>query len=488
MGTRLSALDIAFLGLETQKTPVNVAGLQILAPPPGYQGNFVRDLLDQLADTQPQPPFNLKLNQSRLPWFPEWVIDKDFDLGYHVRHSALPRPGTEKDLLSLVARLHSRVMDRQRPLWEFHVIEGLADGNFAIYTKLHHSAVDGMGGIAMLEACFSRNPETPANAPWCPSRAQAQDTPPAGLYASLGELLSDARRHGETGLEIGKMLMGHGMKSLGLRPDDSPVPFTAPKSLFNVPISGARRLCVRTVSLKEVRSAGRVAGATMNDTVLGLCASALRRYLLEKNALPKETLIATVPVSVRQINRLGNQITYVGARLATHLDDPLARLQQIHASTTQAKQEVAEVSAAAATNFAMMAQGLVAVLSRLQLTEYVPPPANVLISNVPGPRRTLYFGGARLLASYPLSVLTDGQALNITVVSYCDSIDFGLMACRNAVPDVEKIGDYLLDAVEELKQATAGIELKAPAARAKQNLRRLRTADDGSSREHKSIS
>ncbi len=252
--------------------------------------------------------------------------------------------------------------------------------------------------------------------------------------------------------------MGHGMKSLGLRPADSPVPFTAPKSLFNVPISGARRLCVRTVSLKEVRAAGRAAGATMNDTVLGLCASALRRYLLEKDALPDETLIATVPVSVRQINRLGNQITYVGARLATHLDDPLARLQQIRASTTQAKQEVKDVSAAAATNFAMMAQGLVAVLSRLQLTEYVPPPANVLISNVPGPRRTLYFGGAQLLANYPLSVLTDGQALNITVVSYCDSIDFGLMACRNAVPDVEKIGDYLVDAVEELKQLAATIE------------------------------
>ncbi len=173
MGTRLSALDIAFLGLETQKTPVNVAGLQILAPPAGYQGNFVRDLLDQLADIPPAPPFNLKLNQSRLPAFPEWVVDKDFDLGYHVRHSALPRPGTQKDLLALVARLHSRVMDRQRPLWEFHVIEGLEDGNFAIYTKLHHSAVDGMGGIAMLEACFSREQDAPANAPWRPTRQLA---------------------------------------------------------------------------------------------------------------------------------------------------------------------------------------------------------------------------------------------------------------------------------------------------------------------------
>ncbi len=153
MAKRLTALDIAFLGLETQRTPVNVASLQILQIPPGYKGNFIRDLLGKLAELEPGPPFNLRLSRGNLMNMPHWQEDEHFDLSYHVRHSALPEPGDMNDLLSLVSRLHSRVMDRERPLWEFHVIEGLQDNQFAIYMKMHHAAIDGMGGIALLEAC-----------------------------------------------------------------------------------------------------------------------------------------------------------------------------------------------------------------------------------------------------------------------------------------------------------------------------------------------
>ncbi|MEL7449907.1 MAG: wax ester/triacylglycerol synthase family O-acyltransferase [Pseudomonadota bacterium] len=453
MAKRLTALDIAFLGLETQRTPVNVASLQILEIPAGYKGNFIRDLLGKLADLEPGPPFNLRLNRGNLMNMPHWQEDEHFDLSYHVRHSALPEPGDMNELLSLVSRLHSRVMDRERPLWEFHVIEGLQNNQFAIYMKMHHAAIDGMGGIALLEACYGESPDSPLRAPWQSGRERRQG------YArhAFADTLTDMSRAVGSQLrmlpDLGKLLAGNGMKAMGLKPAEAPVPFTAPKSLFNGHISGARRFAVTTISLGRIKKLAKAAGATVNDIVLATCSGALRHYLEGKDALPEDTLVASVPVSIRQLNRSGNQITYVGAKLATDERRPLKRLEQIHQSTAQAKEEMAEVAPAAAMTFAVMAQGLVAVLNRFQMSGILPPPANVIISNVPGPRKALYLGGAKMLANYPLSVLVDGQALNITVVSYMDAVDFGLMACREVVPDVEHLATLIDDAFNELESA-----------------------------------
>lgn len=453
MGTRLKALDLAFLALETRKTPVNVAGLVVFEIPKDYRGNFVRDLLGKLETCQPGPPFNQKLSTGGPVALREWITDTHFDFDYHVRHSALPKPGSMDDLFALASRLHSRVMDRERPLWEFHLIEGLKGRRFAMYMKMHHAAIDGMGGIAILESCFSEDPQAPVRAPWQGSPPKARAANPGGLLSFLDSAAKQVLNQAQLGVELGRMVVGHSMKPLGLKPDDSPIPFSAPNSCFNVPISGARRFHAETLSLVELKALGKQAGATVNDMVLAICAGALRAYLLEKDALPERTLVATVPVSVRQINRTGNQITYVTAKLGTDLADPMARLRAIGASTVQAKQEVASVSPAAATSFAVMAQGLVAVLNRFHLTDLLPPPANVTISNIPGPRKALYFGGARMLADYPLSVLVDGQALNITVISYADAIDFGLMACRDTVPDVDHLGELMRAAIAELKAA-----------------------------------
>lgn len=462
MGTRLNALDLAFLGLETQRTPVNVAALQLLEPPAGYQGNFVRDLLSRMSKLPAGPPFNLKLSSTNLLAAPQWIVDKNFDLDYHVRHSALPQPGTMTDLLALASRLHSRVMDRERPLWELHVIEGLEDGRFAIYMKMHHAAIDGMGGIALLESCYSEDPDEPARAPWATMPAKRGRRDSLGLVERAGKLVRGAASQAAVGADVGKLLLGHGMKTMGMRPDDSPVPFNAPKTLFNVPISGARRFCATSISLAEIKAVGKAAGATVNDMVLAICGGALRRYLLDKDALPEASLVATVPMSVRQINRTGNQITYVGAKLGTQHADPLEQLHEIGVSTAQAKQEVSDVTPEAATTFAVMAQGLVVVLNRFRLTDWVPPPANVTISNVPGPRKPLFLGGAMMQANYPLSVLVDGQALNITVMSYCDSVDFGVMACRDCVPDADVLTAHIGDAFDDLKTA---ISERPPAPR-----------------------
>jgi len=457
VGLKLNALDLAFLALETQKTPVNVASVSLFRIPPGYQGNYVRDLLGELVKQPAGRPFNLRLSSTGIGPNLQWIIDRHFDIDYHVRHSALPAPGTVDDLMALVSRLHSRVMDRERPLWEFHIIEGLQDDRFAVYMKMHHAAIDGMGGIEILESCFSPDAGARARAPWSGLAKKSKPKPELGLISTVMNTAKQLKRQVEMGQDIGKLLLGHGLKGMGLKPADSPVPFTAPKSLFNVPISGARKFAARTLSLSDLKSVGRLAHATVNDVLLAVCAGALRRYLLEKKALPDRSLIASVPVSVRQINRSGNQITYVAAKLATDADDPVERLVEIGKSTMQAKREVAGVSAMAATTFAVMAQGLVAVLNRLKISEWLPPPANVTISNVPGPRKALYFGGAELLSMYPLSVLIDGQALNITVMSYRNSVDFGLMACRDSVPDVELIGDYIEHAFLELGQAVIAL-------------------------------
>ncbi|HAQ49706.1 MAG TPA: wax ester/triacylglycerol synthase family O-acyltransferase, partial [Glaciecola sp.] len=250
---------------------------------------------------------------------------------------------------------------------------------------------------------------------------------------------------------LSKIFLGQGLKATGISKNTSPVPFTAPKSIFNVPITGARRFAIKSMSLSELKAIGKQANATVNDMVLALCSGALRKYMLEKNALPKKSLIASVPVSVRQVNRTGNQITYVAADLATNEPDSMTRLAKIGASTKDAKEEIGAVSSDAATSFAVIAQGLVAVTNQLNMTNLLPPAANVTISNVPGPRQPLYFGQAKMEASYPLSVLIDGQSLNITVVSYCDSIDFGLMACRDTIADVEKIADYIEEAMDGIK-------------------------------------
>jgi diacylglycerol O-acyltransferase len=459
LSKKLSALDLAFLSLEKQTTPVNVASLAIFEIPKGYKGNFPRDLLDKLEVQPAGPPFNQKLSSVNTAKLPSWITDENFDIHYHVRHSALPKPGTLDDLLELASRLHSRLLDRERPLWEFHLIEGLENNKFALYMKMHHAAIDGMGGIELMEECFSLAASDQVRAPWVGMKNYYKNS--THTSKSLGQKTASfaAEVKGTANLvqDLSKLFWGQGLKATGISNNSSPVPFTAPKSIFNVPITGARRFAVKSLALSDIKALGKQANATVNDIVLALCSGALRKYMVEKSALPSKSLIASVPVSVRQVNRSGNQITYVSANLATNEPDTMTRLAKIGTSTKDAKQEIGAVSSDAATSFAVIAQGLVAVMNQLNMTNLLPPAANVTISNVPGPRQPLYFGQAKLEATYPLSVLIDGQSLNITVVSYCDRIDFGLMACRDTIPDVGKIADYIDDAMDGIK---GGIYLK----------------------------
>jgi len=453
MSNKLNALDLAFLSLEKQSTPVNVASLTIFEIPKHYKGNFLLDLLVELQSQKANPPFNQKLSSVHSAALPSWETDTHFDIHYHVRHSALPQPGKLDDLLELVARLHSQLLDRKRPLWEFHLIEGLENNQFAMYLKMHHAAIDGMGGIELMEHWFSLSAEDAVRAPWAcmPSHRKHGAHELSGLIEKTTKLVEKVAASSKMVQDLSKMFIGQGLKAIGVDKNTSPIPFSAPQSMFNVPITGSRYFVVKTLSLTEIEALGKQANATVNDIILALCSSALRNYLMEKGELPKKSLVASVPVSVRQPNRTGNQITYVMANLATNEPNTMTRLAIIGESTKDAKTELVNVSATAATNFAFLAQGLVAVMNQLNISSLMPPAANLIISNVPGPRKPLYFGQAKLKATYPVSVLVDGQSLNITVVSYCDAISFGLMACRDTIPDVNLIADYIEAAIDNIK-------------------------------------
>lgn len=456
---KLNAMDLAFLSLEKQTTPVNVGSLSIFETPQGYEGNFARDVIQKLEVQLAGEPFNLKLSSTNTALLPSWVADEHFDIHYHVRHSALPKPGTTENLLELVSRIHSRLLDRERPLWEFYFIEGLEGNRFAIYIKMHHACIDGMGGIELMKAVLTTSPSQQYTAPWVGLKKgkNNKQTDSQAWTELAAKLKEDVSEQVQTVKDVSNILLNQGLKAVGIKDNIAPAPFTAPTSMFNVPIGVSRCFAIKNVSLSEIKAVGKQANATVNDIILAMCSGALRKYMREKGNLPRKSLVAMVPVSVRQMDKSGNQITYITSDLATNEMDTMTRLAKVAQSTAQAKQEIEGFSSTSVTGFAVVAQGLVAALNQFGVAANLPPHANVTISNVPGPSTALYFGEAKLVGTYPLSVLIDGQSLNITVISYCDTVSFGLLGCRETIPDINTLAAYIGDAFEGIK---AGIFLR----------------------------
>ncbi len=462
MASKLNTLDYAFLTLEKPTTPINVASLTIMEIPDDHKGNYIRDLLKGLLRQPATGLFSQKLNYpftGSLPTsIPSWIDDDNFDINYHVRHVALPAPGSMDDLLCLTSRLHGRPLERTRPLWEFYLIEGVENNRFAIYLKMHHAAIDGMGGVELMKRWFSDTPTDEVKAPWAcmPTPAENKKHLSDYLFTSTTKLFSQMVSNTMMVQDLSKMLFGQYLKTIGLDNSHSPVPFTSPRSILNVPINSTRRFAVKSLPLSDINSLCAPTDATINDILLFLCSSAIRKYLLEKDSLPHRSLTASVPVAVskkksHKSSHNGNQLTYVIADLATDELEPLKRIERIVDSTKDAKRELVGISSAATTSFAFLAQGLVAIVNQLRMSKLMPPAANLVISNVPGPKNTLYFGNAKVSTSYPLSVLIDGQALNITVISYQDTISFGLLACQDTIPDLEVIADNIESSFDDLK-------------------------------------
>ena len=477
MGDRrwVNPLDAMFLWGESNTTMMHVASLMPYSPPEGSGPEFLGELYDELMNAPVASPWNLRLTHPHMLRHPRqsWKVDDHFDLDYHVRRSALPSPGDERELGIVVSRLHSHQLDFTRPPWELHLIEGLAGGRFALYTKVHHSLVDGFSGVRIQTKSMSEDPddrempfffsvspggprrpkEVPAQAATLPGRAVQAVTAPARAAVRVGGSLATAgigTAKAVAGVELGSRSAGRELKSTR----------QAPRTILNARTGRNRRLATQDVELDRIKAVAKAAGGTVNDVVMAMCGGALRRYLLELDELPHRPLVAFVPVNIRKDGDSGggNKVGATLASLATDREDARDRMEAVVASTREAKGQMADLSQLGVLAYSayMLAPGGLQVLEAV--TEIGLPATtsfNLCISNLPGPQRPLYLRGARCEAIYPMSIPIHGMALNITVESYAGHLDFGFIGCRDAVPSLQRLAVYTGEELGLLEAAYA---------------------------------
>lgn len=446
-----------FLYGETREVMMHVAGLMPFAPPPDWSPEQMRFLMDEIREgVKVEKPWNMRLKSPEMLRNPlqAWVDDDRVDVEYHVRRSALPRPGDERELGILVSRLHAIPLDFHRPPWEVHLIEGLEGGRFAMYAKVHHALVDGYSAMRILANALTTDPDDRTRPLFfsVPPRVRDKKPEPEDGGVHFGELLAAVREQYGTGKTVVKALMNIVGSN---RNKDLVSPLQAPKCVLNARISRNRRFATQKVATARVKAVAQAIDGTVNDAVLGLCSAALRKYLVELDALPPQPLVAMLPVAIRQKGDAGggNAVGAILASLATDIDDPVKRLEAIVTSTKQAKQQLQGMSKAAVLSYSAMLTAP-AMMQMMPVTSgKVRPTFNVVISNVPGPDEPLYFRGARLEGSFPVSIPVHGQALNITCSSYAGSVCFGFTGCRDTVPHLQRIAVYCGEALDEYEQA-----------------------------------
>ncbi|MGN5239420.1 MULTISPECIES: wax ester/triacylglycerol synthase family O-acyltransferase [unclassified Rhodococcus (in: high G+C Gram-positive bacteria)] len=447
--------DSMFLLGESREHPMHVGGLILFTPPDGGDAPDMRAAFDRALGEPDADPLWRKRPVRSFATLGQWAWeeDEDFDLAYHVRYDALPTPGGHDELWTLVSRLHGTLLNRDRPLWEMHLIEGLADGRFAVYTKIHHALADGVGAMKLLRRAMSADSDRiDMPAPWAPVDALVPARSEETLQPPADSVIGAARAVASQALGLVPALSG--TVDRAVRGRGGSLSLRAPNTVVNVPISGARRCAGRTWPLKRLRAVATAAGATVNDVVLAMSSGALRSFLLDQNALPDRPLVAMVPVSLRPDKQCsGNQVGVLMCNLATGTADPVERLVTIRESTTQGKDAMRGMPsvsrlATSALGVAPLAVGMITGNRAL-----LRPPFNIIISNVSGPAHPLYWNGARVDAVYPLSVPVDGQALNITCTSTDDDIAFGLTSCSRTVPKLERLLDLLGAELDSLERA-----------------------------------
>ncbi|BBZ46581.1 diacylglycerol O-acyltransferase [Mycobacterium parmense] len=443
-------MDALFLIGESREHPMHVGSLQLFQPPPDAGPHFVRESYQaMLESTEVQPTFR------KHPAFfggitnLAWSFDKDVELDYHLRRSALPEPGRVRDLLELASRLHGSLLDRHRPLWEAHLVEGLEDGRYAVYTKFHHSLMDGVSALRLMQRAFTADPtDDEVRVPWSIGpRKRRQRQSGSSLLQQVGRTAGSTLALAPSALKLARAALLEQQLTL---------PFRAPRTMFNVPIGGARRVAAQSWSMDRIRAVKSAADVTVNDVVLAMSAGALRAYLQDQGALPELPLTAMVPVNLRKDDddRAGNMVGTFLCNLATNLEDPARRLEVISTSIRDTKEVFWQLPpvqqlALSAFNVGGLFFGLIpGYLSAAS------PPFNIVISNVSaGRREPLHWRGARLDGNYPLSIPLDGQAVNITVTNNADNLDFGLVGCRRSVPHLQRLLGHLETSLKDMERA-----------------------------------
>lgn len=444
--------DSMFLLAENRDHPMHVGGLQLFVPAEGSGPDAVAEMLETFRQADEVSPIFRK--RPGQPTGTRWKTDATIDHEHHVRHSAVPGPGRIRELLQLTSRWHSSLLDRHRPLWEVHVVEGLKDGRIAVYTKVHHSMVDGVSALRLMQRSLSEDPDArDCLPPWAlpPRRPSA----PREALDPRGLLGMGASAVGEVaGLVPASLKIAHQI----VRDHDLTLP-RAPKTILNGPIGGARRFAAQSWEIERIQRVAKSSATTLNDVVLAMVAGALRQYLIEQHALPDEPMTAMVPVSLSlragagSEAAPGNSTGLIVVNLATDREAGATRLEEIAYSSRQAKKVVSDLSPTQFLALSALQMLPLAMTPIPGFVRYTHPPFNVIVSNVPGPRREMFFNGARLDGMYPVSIVTDGQALNITLASRDRYLDFGLIGCRSSVPHLQRLLAHLEASLAELEES-----------------------------------
>ena len=457
---QLSGLDAAFLALETPSAHMQVLGVAVVDPsttPDPFSIASIRRLIDGRVRLIPafrrrlvEVPFGLHV--------PVWIEDPDFDLEYHLRPAALPGPGGWSELAAFVADVAGRPLDRSKPLWEAYVVEGLDHGYYAFVVKLHHSLIDGASGVEILATLFDLEPDAAVEPigvddTWAPDRVPGELEMFGRAVASLATAPSRVvRAVGGLSRTVGRVMRRAEDDALRFT-----LPLTSPRLSMNRPISPRRSVAFASVPLADVKMAKTALGLTVNDVVLAVVAGALRTYLEARDELPDRSLVAAIPTSVREETdrRPGNKVSAMFAELPVAIADPIERIRVIAQSTAGAKVVHEMVGGATLKEWAELAapalfSRAIRTYAKLHIAERFRPVINVIVSNVPGPPFPLYLAGARLVALHPLGPIFDDCGLNVTVISYLDHIEFGFIACRELVPDVDHLAAAVPEALRDL--------------------------------------
>lgn len=476
---RMPLTDAFFLLSESRRTPMHVGGLNLFTLPKDVDdASFLANLGDILRyDGELRRPFGEKLKTGPLGVAGNifWEEEDELDMEYHVRHSALPKPGRYRELFALVSRLHGTLLDRSRPMWEMHLIEGLQDRQFATYFKAHHCAIDGVGAMHLMSSMYSTNARTRVKlSPLSYEAYQAYKAELGGTSTQLtdpleGEVQAVAEmlraQLGGT-VNVAKALREAAGVWMG-RNKSMAVPFhQVPKSAVNTRITGARRVVAQSWPFARVRAVGRAFDGTLNDAVMAMCSGALRKHLQDQRDLPKISLKAMAPVSLRAAGDVdsANAVGMVVVDLGTNVRDPARRFRKIKESMDASKAQLQQMTPGEIQAYTAITQAPLLLTQLAGLASRFPA-FSTTISNVPGPREKRYWNGARLDGMYPVSIPFDGAAVNFTVVSNHDNLDFGIVACRKSVPQVQRLIDYMEDSLAELEDA-AGLRRKSPRRKA----------------------
>lgn len=437
---------LAYL-LETPEGPTHVGAVQVFEPVKGSSSTVVKRVVKDFRESEVDAPFNY------IPVFPKfgrpkWAEAEDIDPKYHVRHVSLVKPGTNRQLLDMVSELHEGMMDRSRPGWMAYIIEGLEGNRFALYTKIHHAYIDGGAMVMRMGASMSSNAKQIKARPlWAPL-PKSMSKPRQSAIAPQSPPRKKVVK--EVGGLIGRTLMQAG----GMRDWEAPLPFSAPKSVYNSKIQPERKLGAGTIKLAELLSISKQQAVSVNELVLALVGAALERHSSSQGVSFNKPLVASCPLALRREgdSAEGNQIASLSVKLGEPDSDIVERLAQVHHSSVDAKNDAKSVSREALMNYQLLVGGLSALLGQSRLADRVSPSNNVNVSNVAGPAESYYLSGSKMVQTFPVSVLAMGTAINITFGSMDGRMDFAIISDARTIPDAQKIADLITEEFENLKK------------------------------------